>query len=58
MMTEREYQILQQQFSKKIIPHKWPTNKEDAYNEGVLACKSILHSFYQNQNKMLEEAEE
>ena len=54
-MTEQEYQDLQKQFSKKLIPHKWPTKTEEAYNDAVLACKSILHSFYQHQNKIKEE---
>lgn len=49
-MTEQEYQDLQKQFSKKII--LWPTNKEEAYNNGIRSCKSILHCFYQNQNRV------
>ena len=35
------YELLQEAFSKKII--SYPLGKEEAYNQGVLACKSILH---------------
>lgn len=35
------YELLQEAFSKKLVSH--PLGKEEAYNQGVLACKSILH---------------
>lgn len=35
------YELLQEAFSKKII--SYPLGKEEAYNQGILACKSILH---------------
>lgn len=43
-MTETEYRELQKQFKNKIV--LYPTNKEEAYNNGVRSCMSILHSFY------------
>ena len=41
MINNLLYELLQEAFSKKIIPY--PLGKEEAYNQGVLACKSILH---------------
>lgn len=43
MLTRDEYELLQKRFSQKMR-HEG-TNKSSAYNEGVLACKSILHEF-------------
>ena len=49
-MKEHEYNELQKRFKNKII--LYPTNKEEARNEGVRSCMSILHDFYkQNQDK-------
>lgn len=43
-LDESEYSYLQECFSKKLI--RYCTNKEEAYNNGVLACKSILKEIY------------
>lgn len=48
-MTKDEYKQLQELFSKKLIT--FPNNKEERYNEGVRACKSILHSFYKSKQE-------
>lgn len=48
-MTQRDYDILQTAFSKKLITN-FPTNKESAFNNGVLACKSILKEIYNDSN--------
>ena len=40
-MTEAAYHLLQEKLDKPRIGHR-PTNKEFAFNSGVLACKSIL----------------
>ena len=45
-MTLYEYQILQDRLSAKLIKGR-STNKEEAYNNGVLACKSILKEIYE-----------
>lgn len=46
-MDEFEYGSLQEAFSRKLKNHPIFSNRwEEAYNEGVLACKSILKSFY------------
>ena len=44
MLTEYEYDYLQSRFDNKLKTDI--TNKAQAYNSGVLACKSILSSFY------------
>lgn len=45
-MTFSEYSYLQDRLSKKL--KKPPcTNKESAYNDGVLACKSILKDVFE-----------
>lgn len=41
MENDLFYELLQEAFSKKII--SYPLGKEEAYNQGILACKSILH---------------
>ena len=49
-MDRYEYERLQAAFSSKLKNHdKWwaMTNKEEAYNNGVLACKSILKSVFE-----------
>lgn len=44
MENDLFYELLQEAFSRKII--SYPLGKEEAYNKGVLACKSILHDIY------------
>lgn len=51
-MLDVEYRILQERFSAKLKAHRgYSTNKETAYNEGVLACKSILKEIFEQQKK-------
>lgn len=44
MLTEWEYQTLQDSFSKKL--KKDGSKSSQNYDEGILACKSILSSEY------------
>lgn len=55
-MTEYEYQTLQQRFSAKLkgMPNCC-SNKEGIYNEGVLACKSILKEVYEREKQAQED---
>ena len=46
-MTEATYHLLQEKLDKLRIGHR-PTNKEFAFNIGVLACKSILKEIYED----------
>ena len=46
-MTRQNYDILQEKFSKMLISNR-PTNKEFAFNSGVLACESILKEIYED----------
>lgn len=51
-MTQSEYESLQQQLSKLIEKAglKYNRNKErEAYVEGILACKSVLHNAKEQQ---------
>ena len=49
MLNEQEYNDLQSRFSRKL---KHEGNKSyNAYNEGILACKSILSELYSHNNK-------
>ena len=48
-MTEYEYNELQRRFKNKIV--LYPTNKEEARNEGIRSCMSILHEIYERQKK-------
>lgn len=48
-MTKQEYEVLQKRFTEKLKnPHgSYPSNKEAAYNEAILACKSILKEVFE-----------
>lgn len=51
-MTEFEYRILQDRFSAKLTNNKTYTgNKKVAYDDGILACKSILKEIFERQRK-------
>ena len=51
-MLDIEYRILQGRFSAKLKSNRgYSTNKETAYNEGVLACKSILKEIFERQKE-------
>lgn len=47
-MTEREYKEIQDRLTAKLKNKKCPTNKEEAFNEGVLIAKSIVKSVYES----------
>lgn len=49
MLNEQEYKELQFRFSRKI-KHEC-TKKSQVYNEGILACKSILSELYSHNHK-------
>ena len=48
-MNKQEYEYLQERLSKKIIQR--PTNKEEEYNKGILAAKSILKEVFECEQK-------
>lgn len=49
-MTYKEYQSIQDRFTKKLsYSAGYLSNKETAYNEGILACKSILKEIYKTE---------
>lgn len=48
-VTMAQYEELQSLLSKKL--KKYPTNKESEYNAGVLAAKSILKNFYEQESE-------
>lgn len=51
-MTNNEYTIIQERFTAKLKNHRgYSTNKETAYNDGILACKSILKEVFERQQK-------
>lgn len=51
-MTELEYHFLQDRFSAKLKNNRTYTgNKKAAYDDGVLACKSILKEIFERQQK-------
>lgn len=54
-MTEAEYIALQRLFSNKVLDKRLVNNREQAYNEGILTCKSILRRFYRTKNQTPEE---
>lgn len=55
-MTEKEYRELQDRLTKKLQERSrfgYTGNKRQAYEDGILACKSILSDFYHNDPKGL-----
>ena len=48
-MDGREYTFIQNRFSEKL--KEYPNNKEAAYNDGILACKSILKEIFEREQK-------
>ena len=52
-MTGEIYAELQDGFYRKLIPY--PGRREEEYNRGIKACKSILHSVYNRISKENEE---
>lgn len=54
-MQHELYKLIQDKLSKKLITN--PTNKEDEYNKGILAAKSIIKDIYckrgEQNNKVL-----
>lgn len=47
-MTNQEYDEIQERLSKKLIkkPSGYLTSKEEEYNRGILAAKSIVKDIY------------
>lgn len=58
-MKQWEYEALQAALTKKSENNPYGRTgnfkREDGYKEGILAAKSILHSFYQRQSQGKEE---
>jgi hypothetical protein len=55
-MTEKEYRELQDRLTKKLEERSrfgYTGNKRKVYEDGILACKSILSDFYHNDPKGL-----
>ena len=51
-MTQSEYKELQERFTKKVENMENLDSKSmSAFMDGVKACKSILHSFYENKGE-------
>lgn len=51
-MTKEEYDELQNRLSSKLKNHRsYCTNKEQAFNEGILAAKSIVSELYKRSNE-------
>lgn len=48
-MTKQDYDELQERMSRKLKKQWYNTNKETAYNEGILTCKSILKEIFERQ---------
>lgn len=52
-MKQWEYEALQAALTKKYENNSYTLNgnfkRESGYKEGILAAKSVLHSFYQRQ---------
>lgn len=49
-MTSEEYRIIQQRLTRKIIPG-YTTKTQEAYNDGIRACKSIIKEIYESKVK-------
>lgn len=53
-MTKQEYEYIQDRFTKKLYDSIYRNsvgyNKEEAYREGVLACKSVLSEIFHQNN--------
>lgn len=47
-MTEATYRLLQEKLDRLRTGGHRPTNKEFAFNSGVLSCKSILKEIYED----------
>ena len=45
-LTKKDYDLLQDRFTAKLIRKSGLTRREDDFNRGVLACKSILKDEY------------
>ena len=55
-MKRDEYEAIQARFSKKLLDKDYyGTKKEEAYNNGILACKSMLKDHMKHWSR-LEEA--
>lgn len=50
-MTAREYDALQALLTRKAQNNSHSGKRAEGYMDGILAAKSILHAFYQQQEK-------
>ncbi|MCI8585535.1 MAG: hypothetical protein HFI92_06490 [Lachnospiraceae bacterium] len=48
-MNREKYEYIQSRFSAKLKGYPYPNNKESAYNDGILACKSILKEVFERE---------
>ncbi len=55
-MDRNKYEYIQSRFSAKL--KKYPNNREAAYNDGILACKSILKEIYERERQIAEACKE
>lgn len=55
-MKQWEYEALTKKSENNPYGRTGNFKREDGYKEGILAAKSILHSFYQRQSQGKEES--
>lgn len=48
-VDRKKYEHIQSRFSAKL--KRYPNNKETAYNDGILACKSILKEVFEREQQ-------
>lgn len=57
MMSEQEYRYMQDRFRRLLRPrpgYGGSYRTDEIYNEGVLACKSVLHEIFERERKLKE----
>jgi hypothetical protein len=52
-MNETTYKELQKRFTNKLNNTDLTGKRKEGYEEGILACKSILREIYQKENKQI-----
>ena len=55
-MTKKEYESLQENLTKLLKNTDYSGNKKEAYMDGVLDAKSVLHAAFASQKKPAEKA--
>ena len=61
MMSEQEYRYIQDRLRNILRPRPWQGGSyrtDEIYNEGVLACKSVLHEIYERERDWQKRAEQ